>query len=315
MTLELINDGIYVKIICFVSWQLQARGAIWHKSFMNDHPQAKSKQRPAVQPTSTQARVDEPPSSISNQLVNHQLPHLRYSEYSSQHKRYTPPLLFCNLYQQHSSRCQISDSRPRDRTDRQNKMPRIATLKSTSEGSDDDRDGQEFYAGGANAGPQGGGSGLSVLGPSGGDGDAADPFSQMIARARGAAAEGAGGSSGEDVAGMVTITLYSDGFTVDEGPLRPLTDPENRAFIESVNSGFCPPELVKDGKPSNVRLKDNRKEKYTPPAAPAYVAFSGGGQTMGVAPTGPRIPASHSGKVTVNESEPTLRVQVSVVFV
>lgn len=195
-------------------------------------------------------------------------------------------------------------------------MPRIATLKSTREGEndEDDRDGQEFYAGGANTGPQGGGSGLSVLGPPGG-GDSSDPFAQMVARAAqgGPPPEGAGATASEGEAGMVTITLFSDGFTVDDGPLRPLSDPENRGFIESVNSGFCPPELVKDGKPSNVRLKDNRKEKYSAPPTPpgpAYTAFAGDGRTMAAASAGPRITASHGGKVTVDEGEATLRVQV-----
>lgn len=40
-------------------------------------------------------------------------------------------------------------------------------------------------------------------------------------------------------------------------------------------------ELIKAGKGKDVTLKDKRSEEYRPPTPPAYVAFSGAGQTMG----------------------------------
>ncbi len=36
------------------------------------------------------------------------------------------------------------------------------------------------------------------------------------------------------------ITMYRNGFTVDDGPLRDLTSPESRAFIASLENGEVP---------------------------------------------------------------------------
>jgi len=37
--------------------------------------------------------------------------------------------------------------------------------------------------------------------------------------------------------GIRVITLYSNGFTVDDGEFRALTDPRNHSFIDSMNKG------------------------------------------------------------------------------
>lgn len=34
-----------------------------------------------------------------------------------------------------------------------------------------------------------------------------------------------------------TITMYRNGFVVDDGPFRPLEDPENVRFLRDINSG------------------------------------------------------------------------------
>merc|ERR1719231_1559982 len=41
-----------------------------------------------------------------------------------------------------------------------------------------------------------------------------------------------------------TITFYANGFTVDDGPLRAADDPANAAFLQAVNRGQMPAELV-----------------------------------------------------------------------
>jgi hypothetical protein len=33
------------------------------------------------------------------------------------------------------------------------------------------------------------------------------------------------------------------GFTVDDGPLRDLETPENKAFVEQLTQGYAPPEV------------------------------------------------------------------------
>ena len=77
------------------------------------------------------------------------------------------------------------------------------------------------------------------------------------------------------------ITLYSNGFTVGDGPFRALSDPENAAFVEAMNKGVVPEELQAGGTDVNVSVVDKMKEEYTAPPPPAYVAYSGGGASLG----------------------------------
>jgi len=36
------------------------------------------------------------------------------------------------------------------------------------------------------------------------------------------------------------VTLYANGFTVDDGPFRSLVDPANKPFVDAMNQGFVP---------------------------------------------------------------------------
>ena len=58
-----------------------------------------------------------------------------------------------------------------------------------------------------------------------------------------------------------TITMYRDGFVVDDGPYRRLDDPANADFLRSLARGQTPAELVSDGEGGNVTvgLIDKRK--------------------------------------------------------
>ncbi|KAI7729209.1 hypothetical protein M8C21_008779, partial [Ambrosia artemisiifolia] len=40
-----------------------------------------------------------------------------------------------------------------------------------------------------------------------------------------------------------TITFWTNGFTVNDGPLRRLDDPQNASFLESIRNSECPEEL------------------------------------------------------------------------
>jgi UBX domain-containing protein 1 len=107
-------------------------------------------------------------------------------------------------------------------------------------GDDSDRDRQQYYAGGASQ--QGGGSGLSVIGPDGGDGQNADAVANIIERARQQARAGDDMSAADSGAGSGqprhVITFYRDGFTVNDGPYRARTDPANRPFLEAIEQGY-----------------------------------------------------------------------------
>mmetsp|Transcript_30819 Transcript_30819/g.38042 ORF Transcript_30819/g.38042 Transcript_30819/m.38042 type:complete len:262 (-) Transcript_30819:745-1530(-) len=190
-------------------------------------------------------------------------------------------------------------------------MSGFATLDSIKKKNKKGEDGDEeqFYAGGANS-QTGGGSGLSILGPRGGDNaDEEDSVKRIFNRARAEQREDGGSNEGE----FVAVTFYRNGFTVDGGPLRERGVRENDDFIDSVSRGVCPPELVKNGKPQNVKLEDKTEEDYVPPA---YVAFGGAGTSIGGAGNTVQdeasiiTPLSAADMPEVDEKEPTIRVQI-----
>lgn len=93
---------------------------------------------------------------------------------------------------------------------------------------------------------------------------------------------GEDGSGGADDAVRRTITMYRDGFVVDDGPYRRLDDPANAAFLRALAVGRTPPELVDDaagGRPGGITvgLVDRRSEEYVE----AFRSFSGAGNALG----------------------------------
>ncbi|GMF19724.1 unnamed protein product [Phytophthora fragariaefolia] len=157
-------------------------------------------------------------------------------------------------------------------------MANIVGLSSLGDRGEDARAGDaqpnQYYAGGAS--DRGGGSGLSVIGPGGGD----DRVANIIGRAQQDAAGGGGGAQPRHV-----ITFYREGFTVNDGAYRARADPANRPFLEALERGHVPQELEGEtrGEPVEISLVDKRAEDYVAPAPPAYTAFSGEGQSMGAA--------------------------------
>ena len=75
-----------------------------------------------------------------------------------------------------------------------------------------------------------------------------------------------------------TITMYANGFLVDDGPYRRLDDPANADFLTSLARGQTPSELRGDGNGGNITvgLIDKRKEEYIE----TFRNFSGEGNTL-----------------------------------
>lgn len=79
----------------------------------------------------------------------------------------------------------------------------------------------------------------------------------------------------------VTVRVYRQGFTVDDGELRAYEDPRNREFFESITHNEIPAELRKQGKTMvHVNVEDHLSEDYVK-KTPKFKAFGGSGNTLG----------------------------------
>ncbi|CAE7642949.1 PUX5 [Symbiodinium sp. CCMP2592] len=59
------------------------------------------------------------------------------------------------------------------------------------------------------------------------------------------------------------VTVYRNGFTVGDGPFRPLSDPLNKKFMDEMAAGRCPAELqAGSDQPVHVAVHDKRGEDY-----------------------------------------------------
>lgn len=97
-----------------------------------------------------------------------------------------------------------------------------------------------------------GGSGLAVVGPPNGSGrpnlggaNRGSIFDSLVQRATQDAQEDDGEGPRQLGENNIRITLYRNGFTVDDGPLRDLESPENKRFLELLNMGRIPPGKLK----------------------------------------------------------------------
>ena len=123
-----------------------------------------------------------------------------------------------------------------------------------------------------------------------------------------------------------TIVFWTNGFTVNDGPLRAYDDPANIPFMQSVGKGQCPRELqpADPNTPININLVKKESE-YEPPPEPKYRAFAGEGRTLGggggggdggagssetAAAAAAATAASPPGEWSVDESKPVASVQL-----
>ncbi|KAK6932780.1 UBX domain [Dillenia turbinata] len=77
------------------------------------------------------------------------------------------------------------------------------------------------------------------------------------------------------------IVFWSNGFTVNDGPLRRLDDPENGSFLESIRKSECPKELEPADRRSSVHVNLIRRNENYPEPERRHVPFQGVGRTLG----------------------------------
>ncbi|XP_058899648.1 UBX domain-containing protein 2B isoform X2 [Kogia breviceps] len=81
---------------------------------------------------------------------------------------------------------------------------------------------------------------------------------------------------------QILLKLWSNGFSLDDGELRPYSDPTNAQFLESVKRGEIPLELQRLVHRGHVNLdmEDHQDQEYIKPRL-RFKAFSGEGQKLG----------------------------------
>ncbi|XP_068655057.1 plant UBX domain-containing protein 4-like [Aristolochia californica] len=90
------------------------------------------------------------------------------------------------------------------------------------------------------------------------------------------------------------IVFWRNGFTVNDGPLRRLDDPENASFLESIRKSECPKELEPADRKTAVHVNLIRKEENRPEPEKHQVRFQGVGRTLGGGSTSDQIPANQT---------------------
>ena len=108
---------------------------------------------------------------------------------------------------------------------------------------------------------------------------------------------------------VVTITFYSEGFTVDDGELRLIDAPENREFIESINKGMAPRELYTPGYDLVVNLVNKKTEKYSEQPR-QFKAFVGSGRSLGASSSASSSSSSVKPTTTSSQSKPPAKLEV-----
>ena len=124
-----------------------------------------------------------------------------------------------------------------------------------------------------------------------------------------------------------TLHLWSDGVSIDDGPLFRFDDPANQDMMAQINQGRAPLSLldVKEGQEVNLELTPHKEEKYVAPPK-VYKPFGGSGNRLGSPTPGPsstassapvpapaaQLPATASAPTTmdVDDEQPTLTLQI-----
>ncbi|XP_032762168.1 UBX domain-containing protein 2B isoform X1 [Rattus rattus] len=128
-------------------------------------------------------------------------------------------------------------------------------------------------------------------------------------------------SSSDDKAKVqILLRLWSNGFSLDDGELRPYSDPTNAQFLESVKRGEIPLELQRlvHGSQVSLDMEDHQDQEYIKPRL-RFKAFSGEGQKLGsLTPEIVSTPSSPeeedksilNAAVLIDDSVPTTKIQI-----
>lgn len=114
--------------------------------------------------------------------------------------------------------------------------------------------------------------------------------------------------------------MWKNGFNVDDGQLRSYDDPKNKEFLDSIQRGELPQELVRlaEGGEVHLDMQDHRDEEFVPPKN-KYVLYNEGYKLGGTTPSvvsnsSPNDQENNEKQakqeLALDESQPTTQIQV-----
>jgi UBX domain-containing protein 1 len=107
------------------------------------------------------------------------------------------------------------------------------------------------------------------------------------------------------------LSLYKNGFIMDNGEFRNKNEPANKKFMEEIEKGYIPNELVKKGITDlGIEMDDHRDENYEPPKEEKkFQAFTGLGKSISSVNT-EGLHVNKNASSNVDRSKPTCKVNI-----
>ena len=107
------------------------------------------------------------------------------------------------------------------------------------------------------------------------------------------------------------LKLYKNGFILNDGEFRNIKDPINKKFMDDVEKGYIPNELVKKGYTDlGIEMDDNRDKDYEPPKEEKkFQAFTGLGKSISSVNT-QGLHVNKNATSNVDRTKPTCKVNI-----
>ena len=115
----------------------------------------------------------------------------------------------------------------------------------------------------------------------------------------------------EKTKNKLKLSLYKNGFILDNGEFRNKSEPANKKFMEEIEKGYIPNELVKKGITDlGIEMDDHRDENYEPPKEEKkFQAFTGLGKSISSVNT-EGLHVNKNATSNVDRSKPTCKVNI-----
>jgi len=116
----------------------------------------------------------------------------------------------------------------------------------------------------------------------------------------------------------IKLRMWKTGFNIDDGPLRAYDDPANKQFLDEITQGQLPMELRALGTEVNVSMEDRRTDSYEEnKPKPVFKTFTGSGNRLGASEDSPSTsssvkppPPTPTGDLKIDDSQPKTKIRV-----